>query len=56
MLILSGKQHFEKYFEEHNLEDNICLAVNDSGYSNNEIGVQWHKYFDKYLRKKQKRI
>lgn len=56
MLILSGKQHLEKHFEENDLEDNVCLAVNDSGYSNNEIGVQWYEYFDMYIRKKRKKI
>lgn len=54
MLNLSGKQHFEKYFEENNLEDNVCLAVSDSGYSNDEIGVQWFEHFDKYTRKNRK--
>lgn len=40
MLILSGKWHLEKYFEENNLENNVCLPVSNSGYSNNKIGVQ----------------
>lgn len=53
MLILSGK-HLEKYFEENDLENNVCLAVSNSGYSNNEIGVQWHEHVDKYIRKKRK--
>ena len=40
MLILSGKQHLKKYFEENDLEDNVCLAVSGFGYFNDEIGVQ----------------
>lgn len=39
ILILSGKQYLEKYLKENNLEDNICLAISNSGYSNDEIGV-----------------
>lgn len=54
MLILSEKQHLEKYFEENNLEDNVYLAVSDSGYSNDEIGVQWLEYFNKCTWKKRK--
>lgn len=39
ILILSAKQNLEKYFEKNNLGDNICLAVSNFGYSNNEIRV-----------------
>lgn len=46
MLILSGKQHLEKYFKENNVEDNICLVVSGFGYFNDEIGVQWLEHFD----------
>lgn len=34
----------------------MCSAVNNFGYFNNEIEVQWHKYFDKYTKKKCKKI
>lgn len=39
MLTLSKKQYLEKYFKKNNLENNIDLAVNNFGYSNNEIRV-----------------
>ena len=39
MLILSGKQHLEEYFEKNNLDNNVCFAISDSGYSNNEIEI-----------------
>lgn len=54
MLILSGKQYLQKYFKENNLKDNVCLAVSDSGYSNDEIGIQWLEHFDKCSWKKRK--
>lgn len=38
MLILNGKQHLE-YFEKNNLDNNVCFAVSDFGYSNNEIRI-----------------
>ncbi len=34
MLILSGKQHLEKWLEENDLDDNVAFAMSDSGYSN----------------------
>lgn len=40
ILILNGKQYLEKYFKKNDVEDNICWAINDSGFSNNEIRVQ----------------
>lgn len=47
MLILSGKQHLEKYFEKNSLDNNVCFAVSDFGYSNDEIGIHWIEHFDK---------
>lgn len=40
MLILSGKHYLEKYFEENNLEDNICLAISNFSYFIDGIEVQ----------------
>ena len=54
MLILSGKQHLEKWFEENDLDDNVAFAVSDSGYSNDEISLEWLEHFDKHTRKKRK--
>ncbi len=39
MLILIGKQHLKKWFEENNLDNNVAFAVSDSGYSNDEISL-----------------
>lgn len=52
MLILSGKQHSEKCFEEKDLENSMSFAVRDPGYSNDKIGVQWLEHFDECTRKK----
>ena len=54
MLILSGKQHLEKWFEENDLDDNVTLAVSDNGYSNDKISLEWLKHFDQHTRKKRK--
>ncbi len=55
MLILSEKQHLEKWIEKNDLDDNMTLAVNYNGYSNNEISFKWLKHFDKHTLKKQKK-
>ena len=40
MLIRSGKQHLEKWFEENDLDDNVAFAVSDSDYSNDGISLE----------------
>lgn len=52
MLILSEKQHLEKYFEKSDLENSMCFTISDSGYLNDEIRVQQLEYFDKCTQKK----
>ena len=54
MLILSGKYHLEKSFKKKDLENDVCFAVSNSGYSNDEIGVQWLEHSDECARKKRK--
>lgn len=39
MLLLSKKPYLEKYFKKNNLDDNICLAVCNFGYTNDVIRV-----------------
>lgn len=55
MLSLSGEQHLEKWFEENDLDDDVAVAVSDSGYSNDEISLEWLEHFDKHTRKKKER-
>ncbi len=40
VIILSGKQHLEKWVEENDLHDNVALLVNDSSYSNDKISLE----------------
>ena len=40
MLILSRKQHLEKWVKENNFDDNVALVVSDSGYSNDKINLE----------------
>lgn len=40
MLIRSGKQRLEKWFEENDLDNDVAPAVSDSGYSNDEISLE----------------
>lgn len=55
MLILSRKQYFKILFEKPNLDDNVTFTIKDNDYSNNEINFEQLEYFDKYIKKKQKR-
>lgn len=56
MLILSGKQHLEKWFEGNNLDNDVAFAMNDSSYSNDEISLEWLEHFDRHTRKKKKGV
>lgn len=40
MLILNGKQHFEKKVKENNLNNDMAFAISDSGYLNNEMSLE----------------
>ena len=48
MLILSGKQIKIKWALENDLDDEILLATSESGYSNNELAIQWLVHFEKH--------
>lgn len=53
---LSGEQHLENWFEKNDLDDDVAVAVSDSGYSNDEISLEWLEHFDKHTRKKKKGV
>ena len=52
MIILSGKQHLEKYFVLNDLDPDILIAVSDTGYSNDDLSMEWLYHFDRHSRPK----
>ena len=52
MLILSSTQHLEKWFFDGGLEDKTLVAVTETGYTNDDILLQWFEHFDLFSSKR----
>lgn len=48
MLILPGSLHLEDWTTKTNLEDNVLMAVSETGYSNDVLGLKWLYHFDRF--------
>jgi hypothetical protein len=44
MIILSGALHQAKWYTK--LPDNYLVGVSETGYSNDELSIDWLKHFD----------
>ena len=56
MVILQGKNHQEHWTGHTGIASNALLAVSDSGFSNNQISLEWIKHFHKFSCKTQLRV
>ena len=48
-LIFTGKYHLSAWYEEAEIPRDWAIAVSDNGWTTNELGVEWLKYFIKYI-------
>ena len=48
MVILAATQFLGRWFNNNDIEDNTLSAVLETGYSNDELSLDWVKHFDKY--------
>ena len=48
MVILAATQFLGRWFNNNDIEDSILSAVSETGYSNDELSLDWVKHFDKY--------
>jgi hypothetical protein len=46
MIIISASRHLENWYQD--LRDNYPVRVAESGYSNDKLGLEWIKHFDRY--------
>ena len=53
LLILCGIYILEKWAEENDLDEDILLATSPTGYSNDELALQWLEHFEIHSRKSQ---
>lgn len=56
MIILSRKNHLQKFFLYNDLDRNIAIVVSNTGYNNNELSFYWLENFDKNTWKKKKKM
>jgi hypothetical protein len=54
MLVIKGSQFLARYFAD--LPDRYCTAMSDTGYSNDEICLDWVKHWEKESRTIQKGV
>ena len=47
-LILSGQMHMAKWYGVPGLDDNAAIRPTPSGYSNDEISLEWLEHFNKW--------
>ena len=45
-LILSGKAHMRRWYEGEELEPKSCIAISPTGFTNDEVSLDWLKHFD----------
>jgi hypothetical protein len=49
MIITPGKQHLKRMFPE-GLQNNVLMAVSDTGYNNNDLSLAWLHYYDEHIK------
>lgn len=54
MLITSGKLHQERWYSTTELENDVLIGLSESGYSNDELSMQWLRHFERFSVKRQK--
>jgi DDE superfamily endonuclease len=47
MIIIAAKLHMESWYKNE-LPDDVLLAVSETGYSNDELSLQWIQHFNKF--------
>jgi len=48
MLTLPGVIHQEGWYTKTGLKDDVLVAVSETGYSNDELSLDWLRHFERY--------
>src|SRR5689334_19605865 len=43
--IFAGQYHLSAWYKEDDIPRNWAIAVNDNGWTRNELGIEWLKHF-----------
>jgi hypothetical protein len=53
MLILPGVIHQEDWYTKIGIEDDVLLAVSETGYLSYELSLDWLRHFERYPARRQ---
>ena len=48
MVIIAGVLILEKWPQQNDLNDDVLLTTSPTGYSNDDLAIDWLKHFDKH--------
>ncbi|EFQ90857.1 hypothetical protein PTT_12453 [Pyrenophora teres f. teres 0-1] len=51
-IIFKGRYHLSALYKEDNLPQDWVIAVSENGWTTNELGLQWLKYFDEHTKRR----
>jgi hypothetical protein len=52
-IIYKGRVHISAWYQETDILCDWKLSVSENGWTNNELGLEWLKHFDKYTKVRQ---
>jgi hypothetical protein len=47
-IISAGQYHLANWYRENNLPDDWAIATSPNGWTDNELGLEWLKHFNRY--------
>ncbi|KAF6527778.1 hypothetical protein HZS61_008080 [Fusarium oxysporum f. sp. conglutinans] len=51
-IVVAGQYHLANWYQESNLPGDWAIATSQNGWTDNEIGLEWLKHFDRYTAKR----
>src|SRR6266566_9359416 len=49
-IIVVGQNHLEDWYRNNSCPSDWVIGINENGWIMNELGFEWIKYFDQYIR------
>ena len=53
-LILSGQLHMSQWYQQQEFHEDTVIAISPSGYSNDQLSLDWLKHYDQHTAKRAK--
>ena len=49
-LVVAGRNHVANWYQDSDLPKDWVISLSDNGWTNNEIGLEWIKHFDRHTK------